>query len=85
MSKCRASRSITSNYGGKVHSGNSKKWSTSKKLEVKYFKQANNIESIIKKMKQIMEKKPDTIRATCMQASKQKKTYIVKMYVTIQQ
>ena len=36
-------------------------------------------------MKQIMEKKPDIIGAICMQASKQKKTYIVKMYVTIQQ
>jgi len=81
----RKSGSLTSNYGGKPRKGNSKKWSTRKKLDLKYLKQADNIEPIIKKMKQIMEKKPHTLRAICMQASPQKKTYIVKMYVTIQQ
>tara|TARA_Y100001935_G_C17307212_1_gene513122 strand:+ start:3717 stop:3983 length:267 start_codon:yes stop_codon:yes gene_type:complete len=78
----RTSGSITSNWGGKVY-GNLRNLNSSNGSTSKYFKQNDNIKPIIKGMREIMKNKPQTIKATRMKVSKDKRTYFVKMYVTI--
>ena len=77
----RTSGSITSNWGGKVY-GDLRNLNSSNATS-KYFKQNDNIKPIIKGMREIMKNKPQTIKATRMKVSKDKRTYFVKMYVTI--